>query len=122
MKVSTYSRLALFVVYFWFGMLKVIGMSAATPLVEKLFTRTVPFMPFSTFLIVFGLFEVLIGILFLFRKTTKIAKVLFAIHMVATFLPLVLVPAASWTAFLVPTLEGQYIIKNIALIGLVIGL
>ena len=38
--------------------------------------------------------------------------------MAGTFTPLVLFPDETWTVFpIAPTLEGQYIIKNIVLIG-----
>jgi hypothetical protein len=35
--------------------------------------------------------------------------------------PLVFVPELTWKSFLVPTLEGQYIIKNIVVIALAFG-
>lgn len=109
------ARISLFIIYFWFGLLKVIGMSPASEMVEKLLDITMPFIPFSTFIILFGLFEMLIGILFLIPKWEKFALILFIIHMFTTTLPLFFM-GEVWTAVLVPTLEGQYIIKNIALI------
>jgi uncharacterized membrane protein YkgB len=36
--------------------------------------------------------------------------------------PLVLVPEYTWQSFLVPTLEGQYIIKNMVIIAVAIGI
>jgi uncharacterized membrane protein YkgB len=36
--------------------------------------------------------------------------------------PLLLVPDMAWNSWLVPTLEGQYIIKNIALIAIAISI
>lgn len=113
-----YARIALSAIYVWFGALKVIGASPANPLVAALLTRTMPFMSFGTFIIGFGLFEVAIGILFLIPKADRINLPIFGIHMVTTLLPLIVLPAISWTRFLVPTLEGQYIIKNIAVIAL----
>jgi uncharacterized membrane protein YphA (DoxX/SURF4 family) len=111
------ARIALFIVYFWFGILKVFDLSPASPLVQQLFEATMPFMPFPTFLVLFGLFECLIAILFLFPRTTRVAAVLLAIHMVTTIMPLFMVPDATWTSMFVPTLEGQYIIKNILIIS-----
>jgi hypothetical protein len=67
------ARFGLFVVFFWFGALKVIGLSPASGVVERLFTETVPFMSFGTFLILFGLFECLIGILSSMRGDVKIS-------------------------------------------------
>ncbi|MFA7285672.1 MAG: hypothetical protein WC011_02400 [Candidatus Paceibacterota bacterium] len=115
------SRFGLFVVFFWFGILKVLELSPASGVVQRLFESTVPFMPFDTFLILFGLFECLIGILFLIRGTERVVIPLLLIHMVTTFGPLFLLPGETWTSFLVPTLEGQYIIKNLVIIATAIG-
>lgn len=41
--------------------------------------------------------------------------------MIATILPLILLPSIAWSGFLVPTLEGQYIIKNLAIMALAAG-
>ncbi|MEP7127332.1 MAG: hypothetical protein ABI729_00635, partial [Chitinophagales bacterium] len=43
-------------------------------------------------------------------------------HMITTFGPLILLPEYTWKAFLVPTLAGHYIIKNLILIALGIAL
>ena len=115
---ESYSRVSLFVIFFWFGILKVLGLSPASPLVRALYERM-----FSTaqgideFLIGFGLFEVLIGILFLVRKQERIVLPMLGVHMATTVLPLIVLPALAWTGPFVPTLEGQYIIKNLALIA-----
>jgi uncharacterized membrane protein YkgB len=113
------ARFALFLVFFWFGFLKVLGpeYSPASDLVKSLFEATVPFMTFETFFLLFGLFECLIGILFLVPKADRVAIPLLLIHMVTTIMPLFLLPAMAWSGFLVPTLEGQYIIKNILIIS-----
>jgi len=42
--------------------------------------------------------------------------------MLMTFLPLFILPEVTWSGFLVPTLEGQYIIKNIVIIATAIGI
>jgi uncharacterized membrane protein YkgB len=36
--------------------------------------------------------------------------------------PLILVPTHVWTGFLVPTLEGQYILKNLVIVAVAIGI
>ena len=116
------ARISLFIIFTWFGFLKVIGASPAGPLVSNLLEQTIPFMSPETFIVLFGLFEVFIGILFLIPKMERLAILLLVIHMVTTFGPLVLLPETSWQGFLIPTLEGQYIIKNVALIALAIGI
>jgi uncharacterized membrane protein YkgB len=112
------SRFSLFVIYFWFGLLKVIGQSPASPLVEKLFNSTflVKIVPFSNFLVIFGLFEMLIGVCCIIPKLEKPVFIMFAFHMITTVMPLFML-SGLWTNTLVPTLEGQYIIKNLALIA-----
>ncbi len=110
------ARFSLFIIYFWFGFLKVIGQSPASDMVKTLLSKTMPFMPFSSFIVLFGLFEMLIGILFFIPKAEKLALGLFFLHMITTTLPLFFI-SEVWTHTFVPTLEGQYIVKNIALIS-----
>ena len=117
------SRIALFIIYFWFGFLKIIGLSPASPMVQELFGKTIAHMPIVSamspgfFVILFGIFEVIIGILFVIPGKEKWAMWAFGIHMVTTTLPLFFLHASVWQHILVPTLEGQYVIKNIALIA-----
>lgn len=116
------ARFGLFVVFFWFGLLKVIGLSPASGVVQRLFEQTIPFMSFHIFLIGFGLFECLIGLLFLIKGFERVVIPLLFIHMITTFGPLVFLPTETWQRFLVPTLEGQYIIKNLVIIAAAIGI
>lgn len=108
-------RLGLFVVFFWFGILKVINISPATFLVYELFANMFPSLLglFPVFLILFGLFEMLIGVLFLLPKLNRLAIALLFLHIFTTILPLFFLPSATWQSAFVPTLEGQYIIKNL---------
>ncbi len=116
------ARFGLFVVFFWFGILKVIGLSPAAGVVERLFESTIHFMSFPEFLIAFGIFECVIGILFLVRGFERVVIPLLFIHMITTFGPLVFLPSETWSGFMVPTLEGQYIIKNLVIIAAAIGI
>jgi uncharacterized membrane protein YkgB len=116
------ARFGLFVVFFWFGILKVIGLSPASGVVQRLFEHTIHFMNFPTFLVIFGVFECVIGILFLIRGCERVVIPLLFIHMVTTFGPLVYLPSETWQKFMVPTLEGQYIIKNLVIIAAAIGI
>ena len=111
-------RIVLGIVFFWFGALKVIGLSPAGPLVRSLFDKTLAgFVPFDAFYVGFAWFEVALGILFLVPQATRLVLVLLAAHLVTTAGPLVLLPNEVWTAPFVPTLEGQYIIKNLFIIA-----
>jgi uncharacterized membrane protein YkgB len=117
------ARISIFIVYFWFGFLKLLGVSPATPLVQALFEKTIWFIPFPTFYFFFSIFEMAIGILFLIRGLERVVIFLLSLHLISTALPLFLLPQITWQKFLVPTLEGQYIIKNIliAAMAVVIG-
>lgn len=116
------ARFSLFLIFFWFGSLKVLGLSPASPLAEALTARTIGAAHFDTLFFVLSLFEVLIGLLFLFPKATRVVVPLLIVHMVLVCSPLVLVPDLTWAAFFVPTLEGQYIIKNAAVVALALGI
>lgn len=119
--VELVSRIALFIVLFWFGALKLTGESPANQLVEELLGQTLSFVPFEQFVIFLGVFEMVLGVSFLIPKISKLSLILLLIHMSTTFLPLFLLPALGWQAFLTPTLEGQYIIKNIVIIALALN-
>lgn len=112
-------RLSLAVIFIWFGILKPLGLSTAEPLVKA----TVEFMPLLSaeqWVVVIGWWEVLIGVGFLFQKTTRLAIVLLAGQMVGTFMPLFMLPSVTFQAGhlpYAPTLEGQYIIKNLLIIS-----
>jgi uncharacterized membrane protein YkgB len=112
------AKLSIFIIYFWFGILKVIGASPASPMVLALLDITMPFIEHGTFLILFGLLEVFIGITFLIPRIERFSTALMLVHLVTTTMPLLLLPGMVWTGILVPTMEGQYIIKNILLIAL----
>lgn len=116
------ARIAIFIVFFWFGILKVFGLSPANPLVKILMESTLPFMSFEQFIIGFGLYEMVIGLAFLIPNLERLAIALLVPHMITTFLPLVLLPQVTWSSFFVPTLEGQYIIKNLVIIALAMAL
>ena len=116
------ARIGLFTIFFWFGLLKVIGLSPASGVVQRLFEATIPFISFDLFLVLFGLFEMLIGALFLVKGLERVVIPLLIIHMITTVGPLVLLPQETWNGFMAPSLEGQYIIKNIALIACAIGI
>jgi uncharacterized membrane protein YkgB len=116
------ARFGLFVIFFWFGILKILDLSPASGVVQRLFESTIHFISFPTFIIIFGIFECTIGIMFLIKGLERVVIPLLFIHMITTFGPLVLLPSETWQKFLVPTLEGQYIIKNLVVIATGIGI
>jgi len=115
-------RLGLGVVFIWFGILKPLGVSPAADLVARTVYWGVDPAWFIPFL---GWWEVLIGVCLLDpgraiglgRAMTRAGVLLLLLQMPGTFLPLVLLPEVCWSGPMVPTVEGQYIIKNLVLIG-----
>ena len=113
-------RISLGIIFIWFGLLKPFWESPATALVAK----TVYWFPPKIFVPILGVWEVAIGIGLLYRPLIRAALFLLFVQMAGTFLPLVLLPEVCFTHFpYAPTLDGQYIIKNLILIsaGIVIG-
>jgi len=115
------ARLSLFVIFFWFGILKVLGTSPANQMVESLQQKTLPFLSFSTFIILFGIYEMIIGLLFIIPRLERVAIAILIPHIIMTSLPLIFLPGMTWEGFLVPTMEGQYIIKNLVIVALALA-
>jgi uncharacterized membrane protein YkgB len=112
------NRIALSIVFFWFGFLKIIHISPAEALVAHLHRVTIArVIPIETFLLLLGAVECTIGILWLIPKATKFVFSLFIIQMLSTFLPLVFLKTETWQQSFVLTLAGQYIIKNLVLVA-----
>jgi uncharacterized membrane protein YkgB len=113
-------RYSLALVFIWFGGLKVIGLSPAYDLVAA----TVYWLTPEIIVPLLGLWEVFIGIALLFKPLIRIGLLLLAGQMPGTFLPIVLLPEVVFTDFPIGlTMEGQYIFKNLVIIGaaLVVG-
>jgi hypothetical protein len=76
------------------------------------------------FLPILALWEAAIGLGLILGKGMRLTLLLLFLQMPGTALPLVLLPEVVWTVFPYGlTLEGQYIVKNLVLIGagLVLG-
>jgi uncharacterized membrane protein YkgB len=115
---SWMNRAMIAIVYIWFGSLKIFGLSPAEGLVTRLFDITLsPFMSIQQFLILLGLAECLIGLLWLFPRITKMAFWVMMGHLFTTFLPVLFLPNETWQSFFALTLTGQYIIKNVVLLS-----
>ena len=112
------NRAMIAVVYTWFGFLKVLGTSPAEGLVTKLFHITLePFMSVQTFLLILGIGECVIGMLWLSPRLTKVAFWVMLGHLFTTFLPVLFLVEDTWQSFFTLTLTGQYIIKNVVLLS-----
>ena len=113
-------RIGLGVVFLWFGALKFFpGASPA----ETLAARTIEQLSGGAIgpavaLPVLAAWESLIGLGLLAARYMRATLFLLALQMLGTLTPLVIFPAETFTTFpFAPTLEGQYIIKNVVLIG-----
>ena len=113
---SWINRMMIALVYVWFGFLKILGTSPAEGLVSDLFNVTLSgLMSSSQFVICLGVFECVLGLIWLFPSLTKIAFYTLIFHLITTFMPIVLLPNVTWTSFFSLTLVGQYIVKNVVL-------
>ncbi len=113
-------RVGLGVVFLWFGALKFFpGASPA----EALASRTIEVMSGGLIgpavsLPVLAIWESLIGLGLLTSRYLRATLFLLAVQMLGTLTPLALFPAETFSVFpFAPTLEGQYIIKNVVLVG-----
>jgi uncharacterized membrane protein YphA (DoxX/SURF4 family) len=119
-------RVSLGIVFFWFGVLKFFpGLSPAQDLAARTIEKlTFGLMTPNISIPVLATWECLIGLGLLTGLFMRATLLLMFLQMIGTVLPLFFFPSETFTQFpYAPTLEGQYIIKNIVLIGgaLVVG-
>lgn len=108
-------RVALGLVFLWFGLLKFTPFSP----VAKLVADTLPFVPAKVLIPALATFEVLVGVgLLVGRWTAAVAAVMIA-HLSGTFLVLVTQPAVAFQDGnpLQLTLTGEFVVKNLVLIA-----
>jgi uncharacterized membrane protein YkgB len=116
----TLTRIALGIVFLWFGAIKFVpGWSPAGDLAG----RTIAQLSFGLVqphvaLPLLAAWESLIGVGLITGRLLRLTLLLLFVQMPGTMLPLLFFPAETFTAFPhSPTLEGQYIIKNIVLVA-----
>ncbi len=119
-------RIALGVVFFWFGVLKLFpGLSPA----QDLAGRTIAILTFGVLrpelsVPILAVWECMIGLGLISGRWMRATILLLVAQMTGTLLPLAFFPEATFTRMpYAPTLEGQYIIKNLVLVAaaLVLG-
>jgi uncharacterized membrane protein YphA (DoxX/SURF4 family) len=119
-------RISIGIVFFWFGLLKFFpGVSPA----EELAVNTIQVISFNlleprAILTILAIWESLIGLGLISGVLLRETLLLLFLQIIGTLFPIFVFPGEVFTG--IPyalTLEGQYIIKNLALIsaGLVIG-
>jgi uncharacterized membrane protein YphA (DoxX/SURF4 family) len=119
-------RLSVGIIFLWYGFLKFFpDVSSA----ESIATRTIEMLSFGIIsgksaMIILATWETLIGLGLISGYFLRETLLLLFMQMAGTLTPLFLFPAETFTIFpWVPTLEGQYIFKNLVIIaaGIVIG-
>ncbi|MBI2762562.1 MAG: DoxX family protein [Chloroflexi bacterium] len=122
----TFLRVGLGFMYVWFGALKFFpGLSPAQEIATRTMDRlTLGLIPDPAMMPILATWETLIGLGLIFGVYLRATILLLAVQMVGAVSPLVLFPTEVFTRVpFAPTIEGQYIIKNIVVIGaaMVIG-
>ncbi len=113
-------RISLGAIFVWFGVLKFFpGLSPAEDLAARTIEQlTLGHVTAAVALPVLAAWETLIGLGLLSGRFLRATLLLLAVQMLGTLTPLALFPAETFTVFpFAPTLEGQYIIKNVVLIA-----
>ena len=122
----TLLRVSLGIVFFWFGALKFFpGFSPA----QDLATRTIDVLTFGLIparlsILILAAWECLIGLGLMAGAFKRATLALLWLQMLGTITPIFFFPGEVFARIpYAPTLEGQYIIKNIVFIsaGIVIG-
>ena len=112
-------RASLSVVFFWFGMLKLMGVSP----VGDLLKNSLPFVAEAPFIQLLGAAEVIIAIGLSLDRFSNAAALLMILHLVGTLTIVLVSPHMIFSpSFPVLTMEGEFLAKNIVLItaGLVV--
>ncbi|HXM19164.1 MAG TPA: DoxX family membrane protein [Candidatus Tumulicola sp.] len=107
-------RLALGIIFIWFGALKVLGISPAAELVASVLT----FVPAHTAVLSLGILEIAIGVGLITGLAARLTLLLFALQMAGTFVVLVLKPELSFqqgNPFAL-TMTGEFVVKNLVLL------
>jgi putative oxidoreductase len=118
-------RMSLGLVFLGFGVLKFVpGLSPAEPLAARtLDILTLGIVPMQVGLIGVAALESLIGVLLLSGRWLRLALALLAVELIGILSPLVLLPSEMFRGLFAPTLEGQYVLKDVivAAAGLVVA-
>jgi hypothetical protein len=112
----TFLRLSAGTIYFFFGFQKFFpDLSPAEMLASQSIMRlTANIVDANTALFWLAILECTIGLSFLFKIGMRWLFFIFLFHQASTFLPLFMFPEITFKiAPFAPTLEGQYILKNL---------
>src|SRR5690606_23604533 len=106
--------------FIWLGALKMLGYKSATSIIAETIYAGAP----EIMVPLLGVWEVVIGACLLYRPLLRLAVLLIVVRLPGTLLALALKPEVCWTdTWMVPTIQGQYLIKDCILFAaaMVIG-
>lgn len=108
-------RMALALVFLWFGALKLFGVSPVADLVEK----ALPFLPARMALMATGVLEVAIAVGLLTDLAPRLTMVLFFAMLLGTFSLLMTQPSLTFVGEspIRLTVTGEFIVKNLVLLA-----
>jgi uncharacterized membrane protein YphA (DoxX/SURF4 family) len=112
--------MALGMVYFHFGMLKFFpDLSPAELLASQTIMRlSGGLLDAHTALYYLAIMECALGLALIFNVFMRLSFVVFLFHMLGTFAPLFVLPELTFKISpLAPTMEGQYILKNVVFVA-----
>ena len=115
----TLLRISIGLIFVWFGVLKFWpGLSPA----DQLATETIDLLSFGLVTenlarVLLAILEVAIGMGLITGMFIRFTLLLLVGQMLGAVTPLFLFPEVTWSQLLVPTLEGQYILKNIVVVS-----
>jgi len=110
-----FSRFSLGIIFVWFGILKLTGVSPVIPVIEQSF----PFIVKShMFYAILGWFEVVVGIGILIPALTMVVSMLIIAHLIIATMGVLISPQSFINGFPVLSVVGEFVVKNLALIAL----
>src|SRR5436190_21620758 len=118
-RVTFLLRLSLAGIFFWFGMLKLAGVSPVVSLLKS----AMPFLAGSPYIELIGIAEIVIAIGLVIERFSDQAAALMIVHLFCTLSLAIVAPTIVFApAFPVLTMDGEFLAKNLVLItaGLVV--
>ena len=112
-------RLSLAAIFFWFGMLKLAGVSPVVALLHN----AMPLLAASPYIELIGVAEIVIAIGLIIERFSDQAAALMILHLFCTLSLAIIAPTLVFApAFPVLTMDGEFLAKNFVLItaGLVV--
>ena len=105
-------RIALGIIFFWFGGLKLLGYNPVFEIVYASF----PFLATGVGNLILGLFETLIGLGLIFNIFHKIIHPALIFHLLGTFAVFIIAPEIMFDPYFpFLNLNGEFVVKNLSL-------